>query len=441
MPIAGLTAAQLASGTGSTSTFLRGDAQWAVPTLPSQAGSINLDDFTGTDDQRLDAAIAAVLVEVTAGRNAPLIRLPARDNIVFAVNGRAPYVEVGGVYTGLKIQGPGEENWQEADSSNDGIRNATIRFNFSTNLTTQGWFHNDLTADDLRGAYFGNLSIRGDSDCIFLTCASDSVTYQGLVLHNINSSGLRSLCGTPSQGLVVRALHCTGTWNINNCIDESMHFKGSDNWLWTSGMCLLDSPESQHPGGEKYHLRLNYFEKSQIANMFITAAGPWGAVWVDGPNLDADATSNLGAVTMSGCVIEGRNAATTTNNASDGALITMEGGQLRLERGYLNFAMAGPVTAPLSAQSPTAVGLIDVHSGYLELDGICTDFATGVDKTTVPVVYATGSGSKARVTRISTGSKGGSWTTNLPLVLAASSAVIHRDETVEGATSVALWDV
>jgi len=355
----------------------------------TRTDSIWVDDQAGASD---DAKFLAALAAAAATNYPPVIRFSNR-NYTLSTGGNVPF-------SGMTIWGPEGYNNPERSGYSIGTR---------LNLTmTGGWFDNSAAADTY-SVSFGNLAFVGGSSASVMT-QSGSKTMYCLYMHNISSSGLKSVLGTQASKLLITAAAFDGgAWEINNCYTSAFHLGGSDNTLWTDG-CLLDSGTAflaLYSATGQAHLWLDYCEKTYIGPMYITCEGGWSGVKVDGPAYNTGAVTNGGTVSINGAKIEGRNAAAPCY----GAVVRVTGGLLTLNDCQISSGMSSPATM---GNTPTDAGVIMQTGGRLIVTGGTYDRATGQAET-VPFIYNTGAGVSCRVRDISVTTKGGTWT-GLPRV-------------------------
>lgn len=194
--------------------------------------------------------------------------------------------------------------------------------------------------------------------------------------HNIATNAVLSVCGGNS-GLQfsMQACEFSGWWNVNNCQDTAFWLGGSDNFMWSSGTLLLDSPTGNAPAANTPHIEGSYLAKTTFGNMYITAEGPWQAMRFNGPS------ANAHGIKVFGSMIEGRNAGA----ACDHPLIEIDnhhggGGNvgLSLIGCWLGYVETG------------VRGMIDIDDGVVatvSLHGCSMGHATGATDDDPPLMY------------------------------------------------------
>lgn len=363
-------------------------------TTANSGKSIFLDNYSGTDDQKLTSAMNAA---TNLGGNV-ILNLPARA-MSFAVKGRVPRSK-------LAIVGAS--------------RAGEITLNFDSQNDV-GWFHN--TTSLCSQAQFWNLALRSNSGSVhpaFLTNTSSSPGYQQLVVHSIQSSGLWGVCGTAGQRIFLTACTFSGPdWDINNGWNTAFYMGGSDNVFWTDGL-LIDSPgtpdgNSHTPAGSSIpHIRIGYMDKSSFGRIYSTNTGNWSGLLYEGQDYNSgSANGNGGPCTFDGCIWEGRNRAKPCYDA----VVKVTGGQPIFRDNWFAYGMTA---------SNSGAGMVHISGGFTRIQNPTYDPADGV-ALTLPLVYATGAGVKVRISDGSVGSKSGAWGDPRPRYTAASSASITAD--------------
>jgi len=222
-------------------------------------------------------------------------------------------------------------------------------------------------------------------------------------LRDLSFSGFKSILGSQSSKLLINLCLLDGWLSFNNSYNGTIHVGGSDNNLFM-GMTNIDSATAYlSPGGStgQYHVWLDGLEKTQIGPIYLTAEGGWGGIRVSGTAYNTT-SSNLGGPNwIYGAKIEGRNAGASSN----GNLIRVDGGSLIVRDSWLGYAMSSPSS---QGHSPQDAGVVHQTGGQVSLLGCTYDRASGVAET-VPLLYQTGSSSRAALQDITIGAKGGTW--------------------------------
>lgn len=323
-------------------------------------GFIFVDSYSGTDDQKLIAAIGAA----KASNLKPLLILSARE---------WRFTQPIDAYTGFGITGPTWRSVEQARGGNPYPCIVKVSVSGGTEASPQPWIR--FQAGNTFGCYIGNLTIEGSRGSIGIGSVNNGVMWT-TTLHNLSWTNFACNLGYPGRKLLMTACTFSGYWNQNNHYVAAACIGGSDNSLWTDGS-LMDSPPSFRgtPSGD-YHLILDYMSKTVIGPLYMTAEQGSGIRVLGG-------SSTQGNTIITGARIEGRNASQSTY----GALIRVEGGGLTLRDCWLGYAMSNPS----AGSNPADKAVIEVSgSGELILGSVQYGLANGVT-TATPLARATGS--------------------------------------------------
>lgn len=362
-------------------------------------GYVQLDSFPGTtDDEKLNAA----LVYVSEQPRRPSIMLPGRD-LYFNVPQK--------YFSGLRIIGP-SIGWQnpEISGSNASFVPSVVYLGPDIGIEENSWMSGIGTTYDVT---FKSITFRGTGvQQVFHHDFDTAGTCYAGRFDSLTFWGVKHALGSPAKPFSTTLSHFTGEWTNVGVTDVQYSLRGSDNWLWTSG--VLNYGWNGTTGG-KYLMRLSNMSKSFMANLYLTARNGQRALLIEGT------ASNQGSLIISNSVFEGQN----LNDPAMGALIKQTGGFATIRDSSINFYMADP-TQYTDAKDKAAV---EVSGGNLLIDGCYSARATATSSL-VPVaaVYKNG---KLRV-RNWLGVKGSSvseWA-NKPIVRQAFSGMASVDDSV-----------
>lgn len=357
-------------------------------------GGVTLEAFPGnTDDEKLTAAITYVKAQTYK----PAIMLMEPRQYNFAVPRD--------MFPGLKIIGA-------AGFSNQYRGSLSTPQRVNLNIPNGAWLN--MTAGNTFDVEISNLSFYADtSTTSFMAGHSTGVLWTS-VIRDCGWSLFKHVLGSPTTKLLITAVLFDGWWNINNSRDVAITIGGSDNVLWVGSNFLLDSPPNLS-GSTPYHMWLSYLEKTTVGHLFCTGESGPAAIRITGG-------TNTAGLILHGGRYEGRN----QNQPSYGSIIRQEGGKVTYRDLWLAYAYADPASSPRANEG----GVVSVLGGEAYFDGCSYSRAgaSGVPET-VPLVYASGSGTKVRVFNTFTGTLGGSWS-GLPRVQAVNGATAVVDDTV-----------
>ena len=344
-------------------------------TSSAQAASVGdeilLDSFTGTDDQRLTAALD---VQRTSSPRRP-IRLAARNHS-FSLTRTT--------FSGLRILGP-NVGWQnpEIGGTAEALPQCNVTLNCGTGASS--WLVGTATTYDVTIAGITFKSSNGATQ--FYHHPYSAGTAYATRLHELSFYGFKHVVGMPGNAYAMTLNTFSGTWTCVGVRGTQFSLRGSDNFLWKNGE--INYGWWGENGGQ-YLVRFENLMKTSVANMYLTARDGARAILVDG------ASTNQGGLDISDCVIEGNN----KDQPAYGALIVVKAGGVSFTNTKLNFGMAKP--SNFTDQKDTA--MIMVQGGTALLTNIWVNRATATPET-VPIVSVTGG--TAHVTRAI--GMGGNW--------------------------------
>jgi hypothetical protein len=335
-------------------------------------GEILLDSFTGTDDQRLTAALD--MARTSSPRRA--IRLSARNH---------SFSQTRTTFSGLRILGP-NMGWQNPEIANtaEALPQCNVTLNCGTGANS--WLVGTSTTYDVTIAGITFKSSNGATQ--FYHHPYSAGTAYATRLHELSFYGFKHVVGMPGNAYAMTLNTFSGTWTCVGVKGTQFSLRGSDNFLWKNGE--INYGWFGENGGQ-YLVRFENLMKSSVANMYLTARDGARAILVDG------ASTNQGGLDISDCVVEGNN----KDQPAYGALVVVKGGGVSFTNIKLNFGMARPSAFTDQQDS----GLVMVQGGTVLMTNTWTNRATATAET-VPVVAV--SGGTAYVTR--TIGMGGNWT-------------------------------
>lgn len=334
-------------------------------------GDILLDSYTGTDDARLTAALAAA--QASSPRRP--IRLAARSHT---------FTQTRTTFSGLRILGP-NVGWQNPEISGTAgaLPQCTVTLNCGTGA--QSWLVGTATTYDVVVAGIAFKSSNGSTQ-FYHHPYSAGTCYAG-TFDTLTFYGFKHVFGLPTDGFSMTLCTFSGSWTCVAVQDTQFTLRGSDNFLWCAGDINYGWAGAN---GGKYLVRFSNLSKTSVAHMYLTARGGSRTMLVEGP------ASQQGGLDITDCVLEGQNA----GDPAMGALVVVTGGGVSLTNTKLNFGMARPT----DFKDQTDTGLVMVRGGTVLLTNTWTNRATATAET-VPVVAV--SGGTAYVERLI--GMGGNW--------------------------------
>lgn len=362
----------------------------SAPAQAAAAGDeILLDSYSGTDDQKLTAALAAA--KASAPRRA--IRLAARNH-TFSLTRTT--------FSGLRILGP-NVGWQNPEIANTAGALPQCNVTLNCGSGASSWLVGTATTYDVMVAGICFKSSNGVSQ--FYHHPYSAGTSYATRLDTLTFLGFRHVLGTPDDPFSATLNTWAGDWTLVGVQDTQFSLRGSDNWL---------APSSMNYGwaganGGRYLMRFSNVSKTSVKNLYLTARGGSRAILVEGP------AAQQGGLDFSDCVIEGQNA----NDPAMGALIVVKGGGVSFTNTRLNFGMARP--GDFTDQQDTA--LVMVQGGVCLLTNTWVNRATAA---TEAVAVVSVSGGEAHISTLM--GMGGNWSRKPRVV--RTGGILVADTTV-----------
>lgn len=321
---------------------------------PSPDNSIDLDAFSGTDDEKLTAA----LVVAQASNPKRPIRLRPRAHT---------FTKTRTTFSGLRILGP-NVGWQNPEIANTGGALPQCSVTLNCGVGSNSWLVGTATTYDVTVA--GICFKSSNANTQFYHHPYSAGTSYATHLDNLTFYGFKHILGMPGDAFSMTLNTWSGIWTVVAVQDTQFSLRGSDNWL---------CPDSMNYGwaganGGKYLMRFENLSKTSVKNLYLTARGGSRAILVQGP------ANQQGGLDFSDCVVEGQN----LNDPAMGALIVVEGGGVSFSRLKLNFGMANP--ASYTDRRDTA--FVMVLGGVCILDIVWSGKASAAP--TAPVVAVSG---------------------------------------------------
>ncbi|WP_157606414.1 hypothetical protein [Phycicoccus sp. Soil802] len=271
---------------------------------------IQLDSFTGTDDQKLTAALDLAR---NSNPRRP-IRLSAHSYT---------FSQTRTTFSGLRILGP-NVGWQNPEIANTAgaLPQCTVTLNCGNGANS--WLVGAATTYDVMVA--GITFKSSNAVTQFYHHPYSAGTSFATTLDTLSFYGFKHVLGTPADPFSMTLVTTRGSWTCVAVQDTQFSLRGSDNFLWVAGD-LNYGWQGANQG--RYLMRFSNLSKTAVKHLYLTARGGSRAVLVE-------ATAQ-GGLDFSDCVIEGQNA----NDQAMGALIVTKG-QASFTNIKLNFGMARP---------------------------------------------------------------------------------------------------
>lgn len=318
------------------------------------AEGFRLDEFAGTDDEKLTAAIAAQ--QGATDRNMPVIVLPSRP---------MTFTTPRALYSGLKIIGAPEYSGQKNPDISGGSRSGPeCTMSGSISSGTSSWWRSP--GGDVNNILFANFQVQGSqgsSTHQFLDYAGGGSMYPAS-FHSLSFNFMRGVFGRSDRKALMTQVTMTGDWTINNCWDTAITVGGSDFNISPAMMNIGVSQSAAQTGDlNRYFLKLDTAEVTLGGKIYISAMNGWRGVLISGNS----------SVDWYGGIIEGFKGTRTNGllaGPGPGSLVKITGGSVNLFGTKIGQGMDNPdasegglidISGNTSGQASTEVGLHGVQ--------------------------------------------------------------------------------
>jgi len=296
-------------------------------------GMILMDSYPGTDDEKLDAAIA----DARSRAQIPAIALPDNRIPTFTKSGRE-------LFSGLKIVGSpqGHHNPEQGTK----LQTTMVNFRFGTAADPQPWFRG---SGNVFNVYFADFAVNGTAGTYFIDQPSGSL--YSCEFHSLAFNLCRAVFGLPGRPALMTQVTFSGHWTANNARGQQFTLGGSDNDFWMDSQINIGTGQSPEltGNGDQYYIHLASVSKSRIGFIYASGLNGWNCMRVTG-----SATSGYGNDFYGG-VYEGFKDGANSALANPGNVIRLEGGQGTFHGGNFGQGMSKPLSNHL--------GLIHITGG------------------------------------------------------------------------------
>lgn len=313
-----------------------------------------LDEFDGTDDQRLDAAIAAQ--QAATDRNMPAIVLPSRP---------MTFTTPRALYSGCKIVGPAEYSGQKNPDISGGSRSGPeVTLGGSISSGTSSWWRSP--GSDVNNVLMANFQVQGSqggSVHQFLDFAGGGSMYPAS-FHSLSFNMMRGVFGRTDRKALMTQVTLTGDWTINNCWDCAIFVGGSDFNIAPSMMNIGVSQSASQTGDlNRYFIKLDTAEATLSGKIYISTMNGWRGVLISGNS----------SVDWYGGIVEGFKPTRVNGllaGPGPGSQVKITGGSVNLFGTKIGQGMDNPdasenglliIDGNTSGQASTEVGLFGVQ--------------------------------------------------------------------------------
>lgn len=232
-----------------------------------------LDEYDGTDAQKMTAAIADAIA--ATDRNRPAIVLPCRP-----ITDTLPRT----LFNGVKVIGPpGYEGQKNPDISSGQYGGPEVTLGGSISSGTSSWWNSP--GSDVHDAWFANFMVQGSqgsSTHQFIDFASGGSMYPA-AMHSLSFNFMRGVLGRTDRKFLSTQMAITGNWTINNCWDTAFTWGGSDNILAPAMMNVGVSQSAAQTGNlTRYFMKFDTIELTVAGKIYISTMNGWRGVYGSG---------------------------------------------------------------------------------------------------------------------------------------------------------------
>jgi len=356
-------------------------------------GGFYLDEFQGTDDNKLSEAITAQ--QAATDRNMPAIILPSRP---------MSFTTPRSLYTGCKIiaSTSGQKN---PDIGGGQYSGPEVNLGGSISSGTSSWWKSP--GSDVNDVFMADFQVQGSqgsSTHQFLDFSGGGSMYP-CHFHNLAFNFMRGVFGRSDLKCLVTQAHFTGSWTMNNAWDTQLNIGGSDmlfNWLNNIG---VSQSAAQTGTLTRYFWKIDTTEMDVQGKTYISAMNGWRGVLITGNS----------SVTFTGGVFEGYKSTRVNGllaGPAPGSLFKIDNGSVIFNGGKIGQGMdnadasedglvqvnGGEVSffgTQFYGQNMATVNAVDHNGGRLSMYGITkrtAESGTWSNRPRVASVFTTGSG-------------------------------------------------
>jgi hypothetical protein len=231
------------------------------------SGGYYLDSYTGTDDQKLTAAIAAQQASGGSSNMAPII-LPSRP---------LTFNQTRSLYSGLKLVGARPSGQKNPELAGGNYVGPEITLGSGISSGAGSWWVGSGSLYDIFMADFSVQGSQGASTHQFLD--HNSGTLYACEFRALSFNFMRGVFGIKNRACFFTQVNLTGTWTINNLWDTQLWVGGSDNQLWMGGYVNIGPSSSSAQTGTyadaDYQIVLSGLTNTSVGYIYLSALNGW----------------------------------------------------------------------------------------------------------------------------------------------------------------------
>jgi len=307
-------------------------------------GGFYVDSYSGTDQQRLQAALLDQQASGTGGGTnmAPVI-LPCRPMTL-----TAPIT----MYSGMKIIGSYKTGQNNPELSSGNFSGTEITMSGTLGSGTNSLFVGTGTIYNVFLSDFCVQGSQGSNTHQFLD--HNSGTLYACELNSLSFNFMKGVMGNSTRKCFVTQVCLTGTWTANNAWETQFHLGGSDCTMWLDSLCNIGvtSSAAQTGGLTSYFMKLDSLEGT-LGKAYVSAMNGWRGILISGSGT---------ILTMVEGVYEGyKPTGTLLSGPAPGSVVKITGGAVTM----LGTKMGQGMNNPDASEG----GLLDVSGGEVSLFG------------------------------------------------------------------------
>lgn len=318
---------------------------------PENPFSIYLDDFQGTDDEKLTAALSFIGQQTYK----PTLVFNARP-LRFTQMGRK-------LFNGARI------DFNAPDGLNTLEISGTVPYWIEV-IGPGAWF--DTTGQDIHSITLSNLAAHYSNGAYFFrnNYGVGGTAPYPITFHHMSHFGGAGVFGTYAEKCTFTQASFTGLWSTQGFTDTPYHLGGADMRLWLDSNHNIESQQN----GTKPVIWCDYLSNSTFGPLYVTTPKGWRGILVTG---SVGTTKGCAITFQSGGVSEGHNQDTLP---AYGTLLRVNGGTVAVN----NMKIARPMAQPNADEHAG----IQLDSGNLLINGVFYD--RGTAPVSMPVAWVNG---------------------------------------------------
>ena len=331
------------------------------------AGGFWLDEYTGTDDEKLTSAIADQ--QAATDRNMPPIVLPDRP---------LTFNQVRTAYSGLKLIASHATGQKNPELSSGTYVGPEITLGAAVSSGTSSWW---VGTGSIYDVFMSGFSVHGSSSAATHQFWDQNTgTLYACEFNALSFNFMRGVFGRYDRACYFTQVMLTGSWTMNNLWETQIHIGGSDDALFMGSLCNIGTSQSAAQTGsystQFYDIYLEGISNTNVGMIYLSLLNGHRGLRVGG-------TSGNG-INFHGGVYEGYKGTGTT---AGGQPLRASGSVVRLDSGSGSF-FGGNFGQAMASPNAAEHGYIEVAGG--EWDFFGPTFYRGDTADTVPVLYQSG---------------------------------------------------